>query len=160
MKTRLIERILCAVDFSEPSRAAFRFADELALEMGAKLVLVHAFNKPEALTIAGQTHPSDPRLKEQLDALTPSSPTVQVKRVLHAGPPGEVICWVAQEEQCDLIVLGLHGHSALIDLLLGSVAEYVLRHAPCCVLTVRLHPANAPQLEEPRVLPLPPPRFM
>ena len=160
MKTRLIQRILCAIDFSEPSQAAFRFADQLALEVGANLVLVHAFNKPEALTMAGQTHPSDPRLKERLDAFTPSSPTVEVKRVLHAGPPGEVICWVAQEEQCNLIVLGPHGGSPLMDLLLGSVAEYVLRHAPCPVVAVRTVPANAPRLEEPRVLPLPPPRFM
>ena len=79
---------------------------------------------------------------------------------MHAGPPGEVICWMAQEQQCDLVVLGSHGRAALAHLLLGSVAEYVLRHARCPVLTVRDRPADEPPLAEPRVLPVPAPRFL
>ena len=81
-------------------------------------------------------------------------------RVLHAGPPAEVICWLAQERKCDLIVMGTHGRSGLKHLLLGSVAELVLRNARCPVLTVRDRPANDPQLAEPKVLPLAPPRLM
>jgi universal stress protein A len=71
-----------------------------------------------------------------------------------------VICWVAQEQQCDLVVLGSHGRTALAHLLLGSVAEYVLRHARCPVLTVRDRPAGEAPLAEPRVLPVPAPRFL
>jgi universal stress protein A len=87
-------------------------------------------------------------------------PDIPLRRALHAGRPGEVICWMAEDQQCDLIVMGTHGRGGLAHLLLGSVAEYVVRHAHCPVTIVRDAPAKEPPLDEPRVMPLPPPQWM
>jgi nucleotide-binding universal stress UspA family protein len=156
----LINRILCATDFSDAAREAFQFADQLAQEMHAELLLVHAFDKPAALTVAAQSVPSDPHLQEKLDAIQSAFPDARIRRRLHAGPPGEVICWLAANESCDLIVMGTHGRSGLRHLVLGSVAEFVVRHARSPVLTVRLPSDAEPPLKEPRVLPIPAPRLM
>src|SRR5437773_1553702 len=90
----------------------------------------------------------------------PPVPTLWAVRVLHAGPPGEVICWAAEHRGCDLIVMGTHGHTALKHLLLGSVTEYVVQHARCPVLTVADKPTGEPPLPEPLALPPKAPRFM
>ncbi|HWB12488.1 MAG TPA: universal stress protein [Pirellulales bacterium] len=155
----LIKRILCPIDFSHASGRAFAYANELAKQTSAELVLLHAFDVPETLNLMGQEHPSDPTLREQLDRI-PVADEVRVVRLLHAGPAGAVICWTAQERGCDLIVMGTHGRSALTHLLMGSVAEYVLRHARSPVLTLRDRPADEPPLKEPHVLPVPAPRFL
>ena len=155
-----IQRILCPVDFSDTSTAAFAFAERLAAALGAEVVLVHAFDMPETYDLAGQQRPADPSLAERLDGVKPSTTSLKVTRVLHAGLPGEVICWVAQERQCDLIVMGTHGRTGLAHLFLGSVAEYVMQHARSPVLTVRRRPAGERPLAEPVVLPPPPPHLM
>lgn len=79
---------------------------------------------------------------------------------MHAGPPGEVICWLAEESRCDLIVMGTHGRSGIRHLLQGSVAEYVVRHARCPVTVVRDSADRQSPLTEPRVLPPSPPAWM
>lgn len=155
-----VRRILCAIDFSAPSYEAFHFADALAQDLSAELVLVHAFDTPATLDLAGQSIPADPELRPRLADVRSSSSDLIIERVLHAGDAGEVICWLAQDRHCDLIVMGTHGHSGLAHLLFGSVAEYVLRHARCPVVTIRKIPAGQPPQKEPTVLPLPPPRFM
>lgn len=144
----LIKRILCPIDFSHASGRAFAYAEQVAKETSAELVLLHAFDVPETLNLMGQEHPSDPALRDQLERV-PVADDVRVVRLLHAGPAGAVICWMAQDRDCDLIVMGTHGRGALMHLLVGSVAEYVLRHARCPVLTVRDRAANEPPLEEP-----------
>ena len=154
-----IKRILCPVDFSQTSREALAYAERLAGAQGAEVILVHAFDVPETYGLS-QVRPANPKLVEQLDAIGPSLPNVPVSRVLHAGVPGEVICWLAQERECDLIVMGTHGRTGLSHLFLGSVAEHVVRHARCPVLTVRDQPAGEPSLPEPNILPLPPPAWM
>lgn len=155
-----ISHILCPVDFSETSMKAVRYAERLAESTGAELVLLHSFDVPASYDAAGQTEPADAQEKKQLEGLTVETPYVEVSRLLHAGPPGEVICWVAQERKCDLIVMGTHGRGGLKHLLFGSVAEYVLRHARCPVLTVRDRAENEPPLKEPLVLPPKAPRYM
>lgn len=152
-------RLLCPVDFSSSSQKAFAFAVRLAESTAAELLLVHAFDVPAELGPIGQHQPRDPHLAEQLDALQTTAP-IHVERLLHAGPPADVICWLAQERQCDLIVMGTHGRSGLTHLLFGSVTENVLRHARCPVLTIRDRPANEPPLPEPHVTPLKAPRLM
>jgi nucleotide-binding universal stress UspA family protein len=127
--------------------------------MRAELVLLYAFETPQTLSADSQSIPSDPAISERLQALAASS-KVPVIPVLHAGPAGEVICWVAQQRECDLIVLGTHGRTGLVHLLLGSVSEHVMRHARCPVLTVRQRPVNEPPLGEPLVMPLKAPPFM
>jgi nucleotide-binding universal stress UspA family protein len=155
-----IQRILCPVDFSETSTAAFAFAERLAAALGSEIILVHAFDMPETYDLGGQERPADPSLAKRLEQVKASAPNLKVTRVLHAGLPGEVICWIAQEHKCDLIVIGTHGRTGLAHLFLGSVAEYVMQHARSPVLTVRKRPAGERPLAEPIVLPPPPPHLM
>jgi nucleotide-binding universal stress UspA family protein len=152
-------RILCPIDFSEASRNTLEHAERLAAASGAEVIVLHAFDLPASYDHPGQTRPLDPKLREQLEMLQPHSPHVMFRHVLHAGPAGDVICWYAQDQKCDLIVMGTQGRTGLKHLLLGSVAEHVLRHARCPVLVVRQRPLNEPPLKEPIVLP-PPPRLM
>src|SRR5262249_60746794 len=104
--------------------------------------------------------PADPTVRQQLEELSLSLSEVKSHRVLHAGPPGEVICWLAEHRECDLIVMGTHGRTGLKHLLLGSVAEYVIRNARCPVVTVADKPAGEPPLPEPLVMPPKAPRLM
>ena len=149
--------ILCPLDFSDHSMEAFRYAEDLAGTTGAELVVAHAFDRPATLDLVGQTNPADKSVREKLDGVQSALP---LKRLLHAGVPGEVICWLAQENDCDLIVMSTHGRSGLLHALFGSVTEYVIRHARCPVLTLRHQEADHPKLSEPLVLPLPAPRLM
>ena len=68
---------------------------------------------------------------------------MNIERVLREGNPAEEIVRLAGERGCDLIVMGTHGRRRLGRLLMGSVAEQVLRRAPCPVLTVKGEPAEA-----------------
>ena len=153
-------RILCPVDFSHNSEKAFHYAQRLADSPNAELLLLHAFDVPESYDSRSQWTPADRELETKLRDIKPTEPNVKVDYVLHAGPPGEVICWLAQQRECDLIVIGTHGRTGLRHLVFGSVAEHVLRHARCPVLVIRDWPENEPKLKEPMVLPPPAPRLM
>ena len=126
----------------------------MVAETDSELVVVHAFGRPASWDHEGQTHPDDPSISERLQSIECAVPC---ERVLHAGPPSEVICWLAQERECDLIIMGTHGRTGLRHLLFGSTAEYVLQHARCPVLTIRQRPKDEPPLSEPIVMPLPGP---
>lgn len=157
----MIQHILCPTDFSDTAAKAVAYAEQLAIEAGAELTLMHAFDTPAEWTLAGQEHPRDPRLQQQLDALLADSSHAQkIHRQQHAGAAGEVICWMAQDRHCDLIVMGTHGRTGLRHLLFGSIAEYVLQHARCPVVTIRDRHPNETPLQQPIVMPVPPPRFM
>lgn len=136
---------------------AFAYAEELALATEAGLVITHAFDRPASLHTGGQTEPADESIKQQL--LDVKS-TIPIERFLHAGAPGKVICWLAEEQGCDLIIMGTHGRTGLRQILFGSVAEYVLKHAHCPVMTMRVRPTSERAHEEPFVVPLPAPRYM
>lgn len=153
----MIHRILCPIDFSEPSLAAFRYAEQLAIQLNASLVVVHAFDRPKSLEPASQTVPADSSVQTRLEEFASVLP---IERYLHAGPAGQVICWMAQEHGCDLIVMGTHGRTGLRHVLRGSVAEYALQHARCPVMTIRQAGKVEQVLEEPLVVPLPAPRMM
>lgn len=157
----LIKGILCPTDFSPTAEKAVAYADRLAESVCAELILLHVFDEADPRAEHPEEHPADPKLRQQLEGIAVRGPNVRVKHVLHAGPPGEVICWVAQDMACDLIVMGTHGRGGLLHLLLGSVAEYCLRHARCPVLTVRDRPEDEPPLEPPKaLLRHPAPRWM
>jgi universal stress protein A len=160
MNSELIHRILCPVDFSATSTKALKYAERLASQTGSELLLVHAFERPDSYGESGQTKPADTHIKEKLEAIELTLPADKVRRLLHAGDAVDVIPWMAQKEACDLIVMGTHGRGGLLHLLLGSVTEHVLRHARCPVLTIRDRPEKEPPLDEPRVVPLPPPGLM
>ena len=147
-------KILCPIDLSGNSINALRYAEDLVGKLDGQLVLAHAFKCPATWDLPGQNIPASDEVRKHLEEVVC---TVPFESVMHAGPPGPVICWLAQEHECDLIVMGTHGRTGLRHLLFGSTAEYVLQHARCPVLTVRDRPANEPRLEEPIVLPMPGP---
>ena len=72
-----------------------------------------------------------------LEAVVPTDPTVPYEHRLITGDPATAIARLAEEEQADLIVMGTHGRTGLTRLLMGSVAEAVVRRAPCPVLTYK-----------------------
>jgi universal stress protein A len=141
-----VRTILSPVDFSEASAHALRQARALALDTGAKLVLMHAVHDPVFAYTDGsgyltpatiERYESD--VKRRLDQVAAEldTPGLVVETLVERGTPPEAICGVAERIQADLIVIGTHGRSGLSRWLLGSVAERVLRAAQVPVLTVR-----------------------
>lgn len=139
-----VSRILVATDFSTQARNALEWARPLAQAFNAKLVLLHVidiFSLAEmGCTMEGGTDPL-PLLREQshkcMAELKASLPDAEF--VIREASPRPTIVEAAQKLNCQMIVMGTHGRSGLAHLLLGSVAEYGVRHSTVPVLTVRLH---------------------
>ena len=142
-------RILVPTDFSDTSDAALGYARWLAETFGASLHLLHAFEDPYA---AGALVPEvygtvSEELREvalkaaenQLQQRLPEAARVPLRgtTAVVTGSPAPAIVKYASEHGVDLIVMGTHGRGGMAHLLLGSVAEKVVRTAPCPVLTVR-----------------------
>jgi nucleotide-binding universal stress UspA family protein len=150
-----LHTILHPTDFSERSTHAFGLACALARDSGARLIVLHVLERPIFAYSGVAMAPPPPSVTEeewtalhdQLEAIHCSDPTVQVEHQLQQGDPAAVILQVAQERNCDLIVLGTHGRIGLERLLLGSVAEKVLRKASCPVLTVKMPLGEAQAVE-------------
>ena len=146
-----IGRILCAVDFSEYSAYALRYAVAFARDFDARLELVHVLELPFMPTyaMAGLPELSLPtdRLEEEvrkhMDELVEEVRTdhERVSGTVRIGSAFLEIIQYARELEADLIVIGTHGHSGLSHILIGSVAEKVVRKAPCAVLSVK-HPKH------------------
>lgn len=148
-----IRRILVATDFSAPSETAVNYARAMARAFGAELRVLHVF-EPLWLTsadmvgggvaVANMVQGLEETARKQLEEVV----TEEDRRELRAVPvmvtsesPSREIARYASEEQVDLLVIGTHGRSGLTRLLIGSVAEKVVRLAPCPVLTVH-HPEH------------------
>jgi nucleotide-binding universal stress UspA family protein len=145
-----IKTILVATDFSPMSEHAFRFAGALARDYGARLLVVHVVRP--LLAVYSETgvfvdEPEDGAAREAIDALT--VPGVAVEKRLLEGDPGPTIVQAARDEGANLIVMGTHGRSGILRVLLGSVAEEVLRTAPCPVMTVKATVPLPVEVEEP-----------
>lgn len=133
-----IRTILHPTDFSSLADRAFAVACSLAQDYKARLILLHVHAPAVQLGELVPTEAPDIReyLLRELHSLgTP--PDIAVDYRLEVGPAAEGILCAAAETNCDLIVIGTHGRGGLGRMLLGSVAEAVLRKAPCMVLTVR-----------------------
>src|SRR5215469_6656876 len=131
------EKILCPVQFEQNSAAAVRFAAELA-QPNSRLYLLHVL--PEGVRPGGELPTSTVELaRECLEDFAREQPAVDVKPELlvRSGDPAEVIVKVANELGVGVIVMATHGYRGLARLLLGSVAERVIREAQTPVLTVR-----------------------
>lgn len=135
--------ILHPTDFSESSLYAFRLACSLAGNGKARLVVLYVPQPPpfvgasELARALEATHGYREELERRLRQLVPPDDSLPVEHLLGEGEPAEEIVRLARELPCDLIVMGTHGRTGLDRLLLGSVAEQVVRHAPCPVLTVK-----------------------
>ena len=140
-----IRRILFPTDFSELSKPAEKFACELADQFGAELHVLHEFFMTMPPTAAALLVPPDlldeviASAEEELRTIPPKAWSfgANVVRVVRKGSTFDTIVKYATDNAIDLIVIGTHGRTGLPQVLLGSVAERVVRHATCPVLTVR-----------------------
>lgn len=135
--------ILHPTDFSEHSRNAFELACSLATQYRGRVILLHVIAPPpttttmyEAIALHAE-EASEDQARAKLDALRSAKTHLTMDYVLDRGNPGEVIIRIAGEADCDAIVMGTHGRSGLSRLLMGSVTEFVVRRAPCPVVTVK-----------------------
>lgn len=143
-----VKTILVPSDFSEYAEYAFTWALEMAEKWGAKVIVVNVapmfshlaypesvymldLAKMEAEIIAD----AEKKLQEFIAKKGMSAVTVETRAVM--GDPFWEICKAAEQDHADLIVMGSHGRTGLAHVLLGSVAERVVRHAPCPVLVAR-----------------------
>lgn len=143
-----VQRILWATDLSPVSEAAWPYVLMLADLLTAEVILLHAVRPAELAGLAD--HPVPPPAGWVERYLTPLEQDLErrqravealglrARRKIVVGTPAEVIVAEAQGEQADLIVMGTHGRSGLSHVLLGSVAEAVIRKAACPVLTVQV----------------------
>ena len=149
-----LKRVLFPTDFSSASESAREYALTLAERFDAELHLLHVIHDwvermPEfgmGLSVPAWAEQGPARRRDleesairQLPALTPSGWSEQhrVTIAVKEGEPFVEIVKYAREHEIDLIVIGTHGRGAVAHALLGSVAERVVRKAPCPVLTVR-----------------------
>ena len=137
-----INRILCPLDFSDSGDAVNEYASTLASATGATLIYLHV-TVPDInvdtyatlpVTLAEIQQENDRR---RLKRVKPTVEGVQFQHVVQYGFPKHVIVQYAIDHDVDLIVLGTHGRTGLTRLLMGSVAERVVRNANCPVMAIK-----------------------
>ena len=147
-----LRRILVPTDFSKHSHNALTYAVAFADKFGAELYLLHVVQDlalfiPEAVSVAPPVAPPVEQMtaaaREALGRVVRENDLggVTVHCEVREGTPFYEIIQFAKDSDIDLIIMGTHGHSGLVHVLLGSVTEKVVRKAPCPVLTVR-HPEH------------------
>jgi nucleotide-binding universal stress UspA family protein len=148
----LLKKILVATDFGEASDAALSYGRDLARTYGATLHVVHIAENILARYAGDGTLALLPQLQNDVEDVARKRLAELVsdedRTMLHAKPvvltalgTAEAIVEYAKTHNIDIIVMGTHGRRALAHLMMGSVAERVVRMAPCPVLTVR-HPEH------------------
>jgi nucleotide-binding universal stress UspA family protein len=153
-----VKKILFPTDFSECSQAALACASVLASESKAQLFIVHVDDIPAAYIeglasgYAGHGYVPKPEntrddIREQLSRVSPTISHVHFEHRYLRGNPADQILKFAERENVDLIVMGTHGRTAALQLLMGSVAEAVVRRANCPVLTLK-RPFVQPEIVE------------
>ena len=132
--------ILVPTDFSEFSEAALEYATSLARDTGAELLIVHVQEPPYYYDNAFggfAVEPNDKAIFNLLEEVKPSDSDVRYSHKLLAGDNATEIVRLAEIENVDMIVMGTHGRKGLSRVLMGSVAEGVVRRATCPVLTIK-----------------------
>jgi nucleotide-binding universal stress UspA family protein len=144
-----LKNILVATDFSEPSDAALMYGRELASRFGATLHVLHAVQNIYIGMLGAENYAAiAPDLQQQIEddarrrvdelvVASDKSRPETVKAIVTSSSPALSIIDYAKDHDIDVIVMGTHGRGALAHLVMGSVAERVVRMAPCPVLTVR-----------------------
>ncbi|SFW13860.1 universal stress protein [Nitrosovibrio sp. Nv17] len=145
----LIRHIILATDFSDASEGAVRHAVSLSRALGARLTLLHVF-EPSGWMVPSPYY-FTPGFEQWVDASLgktrqagkdaladlAASLEMETETLFAEGPTGREIVRAAAEHHADLLVLGTHGYTGWNRLTLGSIAEYVVRHAACPVLAVK-----------------------
>lgn len=148
----MIQHIAIAVDGSVPSRHAARYGLSLAAQANAKVTLLSVLPPVEVLPLgplSGYVPLSLPRSDEDIQKIkalfaeiASEHTTVKVTHAVELGPVSETICVWAEHHGVDLIVLGARGLGVARRLLLGSISQQVVQHAPCPVLVWRERPRS------------------
>jgi universal stress protein A len=152
-----LNKILYPTDFSSAAGGVFDMAQRLARDSQALLLIVHVVEPEQVPTPPGAVVPPNAmanvafpvdaeqameRGREELGKIVPNDESVRFEHRVIRGTPSSEIANLAEEEKADLIVMGTHGRTGLKRLLMGSVAEAVVRRANCPVLTLRQSAAS------------------
>lgn len=139
-----IKRIMCATDFSDFSNLSLTYGMALAGEFEAKLFVCHIVDISSAamygeamVDITQQQQRMEQYAREQLEQLAAGYP-IQWEPLVVTGQPAEEICRMAKQKAVDLVVCATHGRAGLKRLVLGSVAERLMRILPCPILIIRV----------------------
>ncbi|MGE0759903.1 MAG: universal stress protein [Pirellulaceae bacterium] len=136
-----VKKILFPTDFSHTGDAALEMATALARDSGATLIIAHVEESPNVYAggefYYGIPNPPTDELRRMLDEVKPTDPSVAYEHRLLTGDPAATIVRLAEEEGVDMIVLGTHGRTGILRMLMGSVAEAIVRRAKCPVLTYK-----------------------
>jgi nucleotide-binding universal stress UspA family protein len=152
-----IKTILHPTDFSRPCELGLRIACTLANEPDARLILLHVV--PRCATEAPGSMMTAPRssriykahweeMRRKLHDLPLPGLKARVEHLLAEGGPAAAILHAAHEHCCDLIVMGTHGWTGVARHMMGSVAEEVMKMAPCPVVMVRVPLVEQPSVDE------------
>jgi len=157
-----IHRILYATDLSPASEPAWDEARRLGRLLGAEILLLHVVPPPPVLPIDGYIAPqiyedllgsarrdAQERFDRLLGSVAGSGLRTRIR--LEQGPPAQRILEVATQEAADLLIVGTHGRTGLERIVLGSVADRMVRQATCPVLTARATPGREPRAEIRRI---------
>jgi nucleotide-binding universal stress UspA family protein len=157
---REVKKVLVPTDFSEPSAKALAYGKELARLFKSELHVLHVIEGlVDSFPVAGYvaslpefSSGLERHAKRELAELLSETERQELRAVLatRTGSPSKEIGRYAEEQAADLIVMGTHGRGMMAHLLLGSVAERVVRTAPCPVLTVREREHDFVDAEQPR----------
>lgn len=145
-----IKTILVPIDFSGCSREGLRYAIAFANEFGAKIILLHAtylgyvyssegtaiYDIPDLQKAARKT--AERKMRDLVRSVNLAD--AKYETVFTEGSPVIDICAFAKDHDVDLIITSTHGFTGFTHVLIGSIAEQVVRHAPCSVLVVPSHP--------------------
>lgn len=140
-------KILCPIDFSAGSKVAMQTAIRIASQQQAELVLAHVWGVPPGVVLSSWlVHDLEQNARKVLDDALRDATDLGAKQVtakLLTGVPWTAIEALLADQEFELVVVGTHGRTGVARFLLGSVAEKIIRHAPCSALVVR--PGNAPK---------------
>jgi len=153
-----IKRIVVPIDLSSCSLDALEYAAQFVKQIGASITMLHvmepvAYGLDFSLSHANEWKRQRKYLEERLTVLSACLTSFGVKtdHVLMPGLPADSITSYVTAHECDLMVMGTHGRRGISRILLGSIADAMLRHAPCPVLTVRQFDVGA---DSRRVVPI------
>ncbi|MCF7886136.1 MAG: universal stress protein [Candidatus Marinimicrobia bacterium] len=143
-----VNKILCPLDFSEHSMEALDNAIELAQNLSSKIILVNVISPipvvptpshPGEFNIASYREMLKESSENNLDSIVKNNlpEDLEYEKIIRTGDPAQEIDKVAKELDVDLLVISTHGRSGLGHLLFGSVAEKIIRHTSCPVLTIK-----------------------
>jgi nucleotide-binding universal stress UspA family protein len=144
--------ILAPVDFSSGSKTAVEYAAALAKALRSTITLFHVYHKSDLMSgiVPGADPWADDKTNqaiartelEKMRVETERSSGVEVRAIVVSGSPAEQIVSYASRGAFDLVVMGTHGRTGIQRFLMGSVAETVVRHARCPILTIHLPPTD------------------